>query len=155
MLTSFGKKVEVFLFYLVKRDLNGGWDCTVQRYFTVKNGENEHKKVRMNDRKERSFLLGVIEGILFLSQKREYPLTFTNFEARLHSWADLFRKTVLKPCGFIKFWTQNSFQMQACLQNRLKPTWFKNFEAKLHLNTGSACKYGEFTMWTNEVFNVS
>ena len=38
----------------------------------------------MNYRKERSFLLGVIEGILFLSQKREYPLTFTNFEVKLH-----------------------------------------------------------------------
>ena len=57
----------------------------------------------MNDRKERSFLLGVIEGILFLSQKREYPLTFTNFEVKLHSWADLFRKTILNPRGFIKF----------------------------------------------------
>ena len=84
MLTSFGKKVEVFLFWRVNRHLNDVWDRTVWRCFTGKNGENEHKKVRMNDRKERSFLLGVIEGILFLSQKREYPLTFTNFEVKLH-----------------------------------------------------------------------
>ena len=33
---------------------------------------------------KRPFLLGVIEGILFSSQKREYPLTSTNFEAKLH-----------------------------------------------------------------------
>ena len=44
MLTSFGKKVEVFLFWRVKRSLNDVWDRTVQRYFTVKNKENERKK---------------------------------------------------------------------------------------------------------------
>ena len=38
------KKVEVFLFLTVKHHLNIVLDRTVQRYFTVKNGENEHKK---------------------------------------------------------------------------------------------------------------
>ena len=60
------------------------FEDTERAMFFCENGENEHKKVRINDRKERSFLLGVIEGILFLSQKREYPLTFTNFEVKLH-----------------------------------------------------------------------
>ena len=62
----------------------------------------------MNYRKERSFLLGVIEGILFLSQKREYPLTFTNFKPKLHFCADLSAKRALN------------------LQR------FENFELKLH-----------------------
>ena len=30
-------------------------------------------------------------------------LKITNFKPKLHSWADLFRKTVLNPRGFIKF----------------------------------------------------
>ena len=31
------------------------------------------------------------------SQKREYPLTFTNFKPKLHFRADLFRKLSLNP----------------------------------------------------------
>ena len=45
MLTSFGKKVEVFLFYLVKRGLNGILDRTVRRCFTVQNERNGCKKL--------------------------------------------------------------------------------------------------------------
>ena len=52
----------------------------------------------MNDRKERPFLLGVIEGILFSSQKREYPLTSTNFELKLHFNVGYADKKSLKPC---------------------------------------------------------
>ena len=44
MLTSFGKKVEIFLFYLVKRGLNGILDRTVRRCFTVQNEGNGCKK---------------------------------------------------------------------------------------------------------------
>ena len=44
MLTSFGKKVEVFLFYLVKRGLNGILDRTVKHCFTVQNEGNGCKK---------------------------------------------------------------------------------------------------------------
>ena len=36
------------------------------------------------------------------SQKREYPLTFTNFEPKLHFWADLSADKALNLRGFIK-----------------------------------------------------
>ena len=44
MLTSFEKKVEVFLFYHLKRRLNGISDRAVRRCFTGKSGENRDKK---------------------------------------------------------------------------------------------------------------
>ena len=71
--------------------------------FYFENEGNGCKKVRMNYRKERLFLLGVIEGILFSSQKREYPLTFTNFEPKLHFRAGLPAKKTLNPSGLKKF----------------------------------------------------
>ena len=44
MLTSSGKKVEVFLFYHLKRCLNDFLDRTVRRGFTGKNEEIGDKK---------------------------------------------------------------------------------------------------------------
>ena len=78
----------------------------------------QEKNREWTHREERPFLLGVIEGILFSSQKREYPLTSTNFEAKLHFKCRLCRQKKPWTCkGLEKFWTQNDSQMQACLQN--------------------------------------
>ena len=57
MLTSFGKKVEVFLFYLVKRGLNGVLDHTVRRCFTSKNGGKLRKKSNCKHSGQRFFAL--------------------------------------------------------------------------------------------------
>ena len=46
--------------------------------------------------------MGVIEGILFSSQKREYPLTSTNFKPKLHLNASLLAKCILNLSRFIK-----------------------------------------------------
>ena len=43
-IAHFGKKVEVFLFYLVKRHLKDVLDRTVRRCFTAKNEGNGCKK---------------------------------------------------------------------------------------------------------------
>ena len=46
MLTSFGKKVEVFLFWRVKRGLNGVWRYRKNNVFFVKMGKMNAKKYR-------------------------------------------------------------------------------------------------------------
>ena len=109
MLTSFGKKVEVFLFYLVKRHLNGVSDYSVRRCFTSKNGGKLRKKSNCKHSGQRFFALFFVPTVglkticrLSLVLKCNFGLKFNKTVAG----SRLYLRTSPPHSVFVVPWTQ-------------------------------------------------